>query len=234
MVARLLNKFHALWDQYVLCVPPRAANPYLTHIPILLAAARWQPLATILEFGCGDISTRTFLDHRFFPQLQRLESYENDTGWAERLRQQVGADPRLNLHFVPGSVASVVGAIDLEQFDLIFIDDSTTADARSATIRAVSTKRPRRPVVVVHDFELLTYRVATRAFRHRYRFTGLNPNTGVLWNEAALCKNQLRALDRLLRSAGEKPDAAEWSNTLAMAGHSSSSGFLFSKSLAKR
>jgi hypothetical protein len=227
MLARLLSKFHALRDRHVLRVPPRAANPYLTHIPILLAAARWRPLAAILEFGCGDISTRSFLDRRFFPQLQRLESYENDAAWADRLRQQVGADPRLNLHFVPGAVASVAGAIDLEQFDLIFIDDSSTADERSATIRAVSTKRPRRPVVVVHDFELLVYRAAAQLFKHRYRLTGLNPNTGVLSNEAPLCKQQLRALDRLLRSAGEKPDAAEWSNTLVMAGHSSSSGLLF-------
>lgn len=227
MVARLLNKFHALRDRHVLRVPSRAANPYLTHIPILLAAACWRPLATILEFGCGDISTRTFLDRRFFPQLEWLESYENDAVWAERLRQQVGADPRLNLHFVPGAVASIVGAIDLEQFDLIFIDDSTTGDERSATIRAVSTKRPRRPVVVVHDFELLMYRVAAQSFRHRYRFTGLNPNTGVLWNEKTLCKKQLRELDRLLRSAGEKSDAAEWSNTLVTASHSSSKGHLF-------
>ena len=215
MISRLINKFHVLRDRHVLRLPPRAANPYLTHIPILLAVARWRPLAAVLEFGCGDISTRALLDLRFFPALQRLESYENDAAWAERLRSSIGTEPRLNLHLVDGAIASSVNAIDLEQFDLIFIDDSMTGEERSATIRAVAAKRPRRAVVAVHDFEWLPYRVASRCFRHRYRFAGLNPNTGLLWNEAVISQSQLRALDRSLRSTGEKVDVAAWDAVLS-------------------
>lgn len=215
MIARLINKFHVLRDRHVLRLPPRAANPYLTHIPILLAMARWRPLAAILEFGCGDISTRAFLDRRYFPKLQRLESYENDGAWAERLSHQIGTEPRLNLHLVDGKVASSVEAIDLEQFDLIFIDDSMTSEERSTTIRSVAAQHPRRAVVVVHDFECLSYRVAAQAFQHRFRFTGQNPNTGLLWNGAAINRSQLRALDRTLRSTGEKDDVAAWDVALS-------------------
>ncbi len=215
MLTRLINRFHALRDRHVLCLPPRAANPYLTHIPILLSVSRWRPVKAVLEFGCGDISTRAFLDRSYFPQLQRLESYENDAAWAERLRNLIGHEPRLNLHLVDAAVASSVAALDLEQFDLIFIDDSVTGQERSATIRAVAAKCPRRAVVVIHDFEFLPYRVASRSFRHGYRFTGLNPNTGLLWNDATLAKSTLRTLDRTLRATGEKADVAAWHAALA-------------------
>ena len=214
MLTRLINKFHFLRDRLVLRLPPRAGNPYLTHIPILLAAARWRSLAAVLEFGCGDTSTRAFIDRRYFPELRRLESYENDATWAERLRRQIGPEPRLNLQFVDGPISAAVEAIDLEQFDLIFIDDSMTGEGRSSTIRAVAAKRPRRALVVVHDFEYLPYRVAARSFRHRYRFTGQNPNTGLLWNDGSLPKSKLRRLDQALRRSGEKPGAEEWAGAL--------------------
>ena len=192
MVARLINKFHALRDKHLLRLPPRAANPYLTHIPILLAAARWRPLRAVLEFGCGEISTPAFLDRRYFPQLRRLESYENNATWAERVRHQVGTEPRLNLHLLDGAVASFVDAMELEQFDLILIDDSVNSDERSATIRSVAAKRPVRPIVAVHDFEVPPYRAASRPFRHRFRFTALNPNTGLLWNDGSVTRSVLR------------------------------------------
>ena len=90
MLARLTNKFHALRDRYLLRLPPRAPNPYLTQAPILLAAGRWWRIRRVLEFGCGEFSTKLFLDSRYFPDLQQVESYENDPVWAERIRQQVG------------------------------------------------------------------------------------------------------------------------------------------------
>ena len=111
MITRLINKFHVLRDRHVLRLPPRAANPYLTHIPILLGLARCRPVVSVLEFGCGEISTRAFLDRRYFPDLQCLESYENDAVWAERLQSQIGTEPRLDLHLVNGAVASAVTTV---------------------------------------------------------------------------------------------------------------------------
>jgi hypothetical protein len=215
MINRLINKFHTLRDQHVLRLPDRAANPYLTHIPILLQVARWRTLSSVLEFGCGEVSTRAFLDERYFPNLQQLVSYENDVNWAKRLQKLLGEDPRLELHLVNGAISSSVEAIDLERFDLVFIDDSVTGEERSATIRTVAAKRPRRPLVVIHDFEQVMYRVASRSFTHSYRFSGLNPNTGLLWNDAPVCKSQLRALNQLLRTTGERDGVSSWHHVLS-------------------
>jgi hypothetical protein len=199
-------------------LPDRASNPYSTHVPILLAAARWWPVREVLEFGCGDFSTRAFLNRRCFKELERVESYENDPEWAERIRQELGADPRLRLHPVNGAIADSVSRINLEEFDLVFVDDSTSTAERSATIQAVAAKRPQRPVVVVHDFEQLEYRRAAKLFKHRCRFTGLNPNTGVLWNQARLHRRPMRTLDLKLRKSGENSSIEEWRSMLAMLG----------------
>lgn len=219
MIAGLISRLHALRDRHLLRVPPRSENPYLTHIPVLLAVARWRRVTSVLEFGCGEISTRTFLDRRHFPDLQRLVSLENDAAWADRLRQQTAGEPRLQLREVAGPIAPQVEGIDLEEFDLVFIDDSTTGGERGATIRAVAARHPRRPLVVIHDFEFPPYRVAARPFRHRHRFAGLNPNTGLLWNEGTLSRSKLRALDRLLRRTGDRQDVAAWETALAGMDH---------------
>ncbi len=210
MLSRFTHKFHSLRDKYILDIPPRAANPYLTHLPILLTAAQWRPLTAVLEFGSGEISTQTFLDRTCFPELVRLESYENDPQWAQCIKNHVGDDTRLHLHMVQGEMASAVNEVDLEAFDLIFIDDSTTAQLRSATIRAVATKQPQRAIVVIHDFECLAYRRAAHLFRHSFRFVGQNPNTGVAWNGNQLSRSQLQSLDRRLRRIGEKGDTVSW------------------------
>jgi len=215
MLARLTNKFHVLRDRYLLRLPPRAPNPYLTHAPILLAAGRWWRIRRVLEFGCGEFSTKLFLDSRYFPDLQQLESYENDLAWAERIRQQVGVNPRLNLHWVDGPVATAVGGLDIDAFDLIFIDDSTSGPERCDTIRAVAAAQPQRAIVIIHDFEWLCYREAASSFRHRYRFTGMNPNIGMVWNGLLVHKQSLRVLNRTLRQNVHKSDVDDWSSILA-------------------
>lgn len=215
MLPRLINKFHVLRDRYLLRLPARAPNPYFTHVPILLAAGRWWRIRRVLEFGCGEFSTKLFLDSRRFPDLQQLESYENDPVWAERIRQHFGVDPRLNLHLVDGAVAKQVEGLDLEGFDLILIDDSTSGRERCDTIRAVAAAQPQRAIVIIHDFEYLPYREAASSFRHRYRFTGMNPNIGMVWNGASVRRQSLRVLNRTLRQNVHKLEFDEWSSILA-------------------
>ena len=210
MFDRLLFKIHARIDRHLLHLPPRAKTPFLTHLPILLAAEQWLTLGSVLEFGCGDNSTLAFLKLNIFKNLLHLRSYENDAIWAERIQRQVGPEARLDLRLVEGAVSSIVREIDLEQFDLILIDDSVTGEDRAKTIRAVADKHPRRAIVVVHDFEYYPYRVAARPFKHCFRFTGQNPNTGLLWNDANLNFSQLRNLNKVLQKIGEKESLDAW------------------------
>jgi hypothetical protein len=97
---------------------------------------------------------------------------------------QAGNDSRLNLRTVAGSVADMVDTVDVGSYDVALVDDSVTAPERAATLRRVAAQHPKSTLVVVHDFELPEYRKAGEDFVHRIRITSLNPNVGMLWNDA--------------------------------------------------
>ena len=183
---------------------PRARNDYATHIPILIGLARLCEVRNVLEFGCGNYSTLTFLNRSAFPHLERLQSIENDDSWATTIRE-TAKDDRWTLQLVKGEIADSVA--DLESFDLILIDDSKISAQRAATIRAVARKRPQHPLIVIHDFEVEEYREAATGFKHRHRFRGYNPETGVVGNRVA----DLKRIERIIRSKAKSldPDAIE-------------------------
>lgn len=187
--------------------PPRALNDYATHIPILIGLARTREIRSVIEFGCGKYSTLTFLNAAAFPHLERLQSVENDDTWAATIEDAANADPRWTLQLVNGEIADTVRDIDLEAFDLILIDDSKTSAQRAATIRAVARKQPQHPVIVIHDFEVEEYRRAASAFKHRQRFRGYNPETGVVGNRVV----EWKAIEQIIRSKAKvfEPDALE-------------------------
>ncbi len=88
--------------------------------------------------------------------------------------------------------------MDIDGYDLIFIDDSRSEDARVRTIRAIAAKRPPG-IVVIHDFEIESYRRAAAAFENRYWFKALNPNCGILWNAFSLDVGGLERISRIVR-----------------------------------
>lgn len=183
---------------------PRARNDYATHVPILIGLSRMRKIRNVLEFGCGNYSTLTFLNRSAFPHLERLHSIENDDSWAATIQETV-KDDRWTLQLVNGEIADSVA--DLESFDLILIDDSKTSVQRAATIRAVARKQPQHPWIVIHDFEVDEYREAATGFKQRHRFRGYNPETGVVGNQVG----DLKKIDRIIRSKAKvfEPDAIE-------------------------
>jgi hypothetical protein len=170
----------------------------------LIGLARLREVRNVLEFGCGNYSTLTFLNRSAFPHLERLHSLENDDSWAVTI-QETTKDDRWTLQIVNGEIADSVVHLDLEVFDLILIDDSKTSTQRAATIRAVARKEPRHPWIVIHDFEVEEYREAASGFKHRHRFRAYNPETGVVGNRAA----DWKTIDRVIRSKAKvfEPDA---------------------------
>jgi hypothetical protein len=173
---------------------PRALNDYATHVPILIGLARLREIRSVLELGCGYYSTLTFLNRAAFPHVERLQSVENDSSWAETIHEAAKSDERWTLKLVRREIADAIP--DLEAFDLILIDDSKTSTQRSATIRAVAGKQPQRPWIVIHDFEVDEYRQAAADFKHRHTFKAFNPETGVVSNRPT----QLKSLDRTIKS----------------------------------
>ena len=65
--------------------------------------------------------------------------------------------------------------------------------------------------MVMHDFEYIIYRRAAKKFENVYRFTALNPNTGVAWAGNRLERRPLRQPDKAIRQSGIAPnDIAGW------------------------
>jgi predicted O-methyltransferase YrrM len=191
---------------------PRARNDYSTHVPVLIGLAKIREIKTVLELGCGHYSTLTFLHRAAFPHLERLQSVENDTSWAETITEVAKQDQRWTLTLVDGEIADSIQTLDLEAFDLILIDDSKTAMRRASTIRAISARDPQRALIVIHDFEVEDYRHAASGFKHKYAFKAFNPWTGLVCNHSA---RSVKSLARVLKNNSktlEPDDVKGWLN----------------------
>ena len=163
----------------------RHADPVATHVPILIGIASGMNVKRVLELGSGENSTPTFLDRAAFPELEELVTLENDEEWAERMAEPIARDDRATLRLV-SSVSEAVNDMDLERFDVVLLDDSSTLAEREATIRSVATADRQATLTVVHDFEIFEYRYAARAFRHRVVFDAMTPQTAVCWQDSTV------------------------------------------------
>jgi len=191
-------------------------------VPILIGLAQIREIRHVLEFGCGRYSTLTFLNRAAFPDLERLQSVENDDSWAATIGKAAGDDKRWTLTHVEGEIADSITDLNLEAFDLILVDDSMTAAQRAATISTIRSKNPQHPWIVIHDYEVDEYRRAASGFRQKYSFKAFNPWTGLIWNSVTELR-RVKALDRILKNHGKllEPDDAEaWINAFsATEGH---------------
>lgn len=201
-------------------IPERHANPYATHLPVLVALAHLRPIRRVAEFGCGIYSTLTFLDRAVFPDLITLRTFENDADWLKRMVTETGDDPRLQLTYIDGPMGKAVTGLNLDEYDLIFIDDSLTGEERTLTIRAVSAAKPKTGVVVVHDYEIPLYQQATKTFIHRFCFSALNPYTGLAWNDANVSSRHLKRFHRTIKQYAttvSPENRSEWLRILTVA-----------------
>lgn len=192
---------------------PRAAEPYGTHVPVLIGVARLLPIRRVLELGCGKYSTLTFLDPVAFPHLERLDSFETDPIWRDEILMAAQHDPRLEITIVNGPMAAATASMPFHRYDLVLVDDSADEASRAASITAVAERHAPSNIVVIHDFEMQSYRLAAEAIPRRFAFTAFNPHTGVAWDTAPLAAADLRRLERLMkRYANSVPphDRARW------------------------
>lgn len=196
---------------------PRAKNDYATHVPVLIGLAGLRRIERVLELGCGNYSTQTFLNRSVFPDLKELLSLETDPLWARTMRTNVAADPRCRIAFSSGAVADALASIDLDYFDLILVDDSTTSEQRSATIRTLSALQPQAPWLLIHDYEIPEYRRAAAAFSHKFTFNAYNPQSGLVFNSIDRSQSEFRQLNQHLKancSRLEPDDVPGWVRVL--------------------
>lgn len=172
----------------------------------------------VVELGCGEYSTLTFLNRLAFPSLIALDSWETEQAWLDKIAASAGSDFRLRTGLVIGEMRSAIENIDLEEYDLIFVDDSTSSEERSRTIREIALRRPTQAVVVIHDFEVQAYREAAKLFRHRFIFRAFTPQTGVVWNGGRGLTKALKRAELVIKHHSKtlEPDhVSDWSKVLA-------------------
>jgi len=145
-----------------------------THLPVLELMKRTN-IKRILELGSGEYSTKKFLE---FPDLERLDSYEDDEIWFDTIRKL--KDVRLDMN-LEKDLVKVVGELDLDFYDLIFVDCSKSPEERVAVIKEIVKQHPKA-IVVIHDFENKIYQAEAK-FDHKIIYDELVPNTAILWNE---------------------------------------------------
>jgi hypothetical protein len=122
------------------------------------------------------------LNRAAFPDLERLDSLENDPDWAKTVQELVGRDPRLDLRLVDGSIGAAVAKLDMGAYDAVLIDDSTRLEDRVETIKEVAARAASSTMVLIHDYEVSDYRRASASFKNRFAFTAYTPQTGALSN----------------------------------------------------
>ncbi len=182
----------------------RHPKPFATHLPILVGLPGLRPIRKVVEFGSGPFSTGAFLESNIYPELITLESYDDDPIWFDRVQSGHIGQQKLSLTLVEGPVSAAVEDASLDDADLIFVDDSKTRDARSATIEAACERLPDGAWLVIHDFEIGQYQTASRSAAYRYIFTTFKPHVGVLWNTPYDHAPPLKRLERMIRRKRRK------------------------------
>jgi hypothetical protein len=92
---------------------------HASHVPLLVNLAFMFNIETVVEIGSGPISTRLFLDKRYFRELDSIISYEHREGWYKKVKSLIGDDWRLDYRLLVNDTDD----FDLKQSgDLLFLD----------------------------------------------------------------------------------------------------------------
>jgi hypothetical protein len=166
----------------VIDLAPRSKEPYATHVPVLVGVAATFKPRLLIEFGAGSFSTLSFLDEVAFPSLREIRSYENNKEWFEQVRERSRQSSRVNLQYIEGDMYRAVASAKVADADMIFLDDSPTAETRVPTVKEVSRLCGERPIVILHDYELWRLRLAARKFENCVAFDTFSPQCCAVWH----------------------------------------------------
>ena len=148
-------------------------DPYGTHLNLLRALG--SGIRTVLELGAGQFSTPLLLDRSAYPDLTELVTIESDPAWAATCRT---SDIRHALAVLPEPIEPYLAKLDLDSFDLILCDNSSSAAMRRETLKWLSV-HIGRSLVVAHDYD--AYADACTGFDRAFIDDRQTPHTALLW-----------------------------------------------------
>jgi len=148
-----------------------------THVPILRAISHNFCIRTVVEFGCGLFSSKTFLNRKYFPYLKNLYSYEVNQKWIDKIRVVVDNDDR----WAPILISKNEEDLNNHKYpeaDCVFIDGE---DGHRLYI--LENFYDMANLMIIHDSKTKTYnRMTKKKFRHYRHFT---PPRG--WRRSSTC-----------------------------------------------
>lgn len=176
----------------------RPSIPYASHLPVIIGLARIIKIKRVLELGSGLFSSVAFLNKLAFPDLTELHSVENDGRWAQEVSSKI-TDLRFKYTVLDFSICSFLEQISLNDYDLIFIDDSSEVTDRAETISLASKMLAKDCFMVIHDYEVQQYRDSSKSIKNKFSFNLIYPNTAILWNDASIDRKRMSQLYQLIR-----------------------------------
>jgi predicted O-methyltransferase YrrM len=180
-----------------------SSDPYATHKPVLIAIANIFGCENILELGSGCNST-TIWDNRYcFPNIRSVTSLEDSQEWFDQVKFKIKSDSIVNLQLVD-SVPESAGKINIDNFDMIFIDDSVNLKDRALSIKNIVNRCNREAIIVIHDFENKKYQGSIRAPWQFVEFSHTLPMTGVAFTG----DNKMKLIERTADFIRENSDIA--------------------------
>ena len=171
-------------------------DPYATHLHVLQAIGMLFSPATILELGSGVYSTPLFCNKDIFAGVKRLEVYENNKKWHTDVLKSLPKRRVVNFTLYENSIVDELRSLDLNEFQLIFIDNGVSLEERAATIKEIAMQKLEEPLIVIHDFEHVAYQWAADQWEHLLVHVKRYPQTAVLWNGDRLTAQQSTMLQQ--------------------------------------
>ena len=168
------------------------ANPIATHAPVLIGLGRVFKVQRVLELGTGLISTPLFLDTKNFNHLTRLVSYENNFKWYQYVSKKNKQQKKWDFKFVKGSISDNLNEESVNDYDVVFVDDSNKSIDRRNTIKKALEIKTK--FLIIHDFENPYYYFNLFRSRKVKRIKNLVPNTGIIYSKNVKEKDLLHVI----------------------------------------
>lgn len=178
-----------------------------SHIPVLIGLNILFPMHSVLEFGPGQYSTCTFLDKEAFPDLEKLDSIEDDPSWFRKFHRDI-KDPRFHLFKEDFEY-------DYGHYDTVFVDGPQLEAYRVGVIRSVTSNIHSNKLLVIHDIQHPWYKDALSARIgdwSSYIFDYVDPYTFVCRKEDPLPIDVFQKFNEFMKENFEKigPNLSQW------------------------
>ena len=130
---------------------------HTSHLPVLELIFKHSNIKDVFEYGCGDYSTKFFVDH-----AQAVTSVEmNKKAWYEKVKSNIASD-NLNIMFIDGGPASIEYFKSTDKvWDLVFVDGDRVS-RKDCVINAFG----KAEIIAVHDIHLTWKRCIHRGWKN--------------------------------------------------------------------